>query len=270
MCIYIYIYTYLSIYLCIYLSVCLSICLCIYLYISLYVYIYIYIYVYIHIYISIYLSIYLSISLSLSLYIHIYIYIYLEVPYADLRYLFGEIMYGGHITDPWDRRVNNTYLGVLIQPELLTGMNLAPGFKSPDSSKLEYVHYQKYIEDRFPPEIPQMFWLHPNAELGFLTIQGVGIFQTISEIASGGGGGGGGELGEATQYINQYQALLPANLDMIDIRSKLKPEDYTPFVIVSLQESERMNLLLSQMRSSMTELELGISGTLNVLLLVLF
>jgi dynein heavy chain len=187
-----------------------------------------------------------------------------EVPYADLRYLFGEIMYGGHITDPWDRRVNNTYLGVLIQPELLTGMNLAPGFKSPDSSKLEYVHYQKYIEDRFPPEIPQMFWLHPNAELGFLTIQGVGIFQTISEIASGGGGGGGGELGEATQFINQYMAQLPANLDMIDIRGKLKPEDYTPFVIVSLQESERMNLLLSLMRNSMTELELGISGALNV------
>jgi hypothetical protein len=48
-------------------------------------------------------------------------------------------MYGGHITDFWDRRVNNMYLTVLVVPELVAGgMNLAPGFKCPDPSKLEY------------------------------------------------------------------------------------------------------------------------------------
>jgi len=42
------------------------------------------------------------------------LYNYLEanakVPWEDLRYLFGEIMYGGHITDDWDRRLCRTYL----------------------------------------------------------------------------------------------------------------------------------------------------------------
>jgi dynein heavy chain, axonemal len=42
------------------------------------------------------------------------LYNYLEantrVPWEDLRYLFGEIMYGGHITDDWDRRLCKTYL----------------------------------------------------------------------------------------------------------------------------------------------------------------
>jgi dynein heavy chain len=57
---------------------------------------------------------------------------------------------------------------------------------------------------------------------------------------------------------------LPSNLDMIEVRSRLKDEDYTPYVIVSLQESDRMNLLLSKIRSSLTELELGISGALNI------
>jgi len=187
-----------------------------------------------------------------------------EVPWPDLRYLFGEIMYGGHITDPWDRRVNNTYLAVLVTPELLVGGNLAPGFKSPDSAKLEYVHYVKYIEDRFPPEIPQMFGLHPNAEIGFLTNQGVNIFKTISDITGGGGGGGGGGLGDAQPIITSYLSQLPTNLDMIDIRSRLNPEDYTPFIIVSLQEADRVNGLLDQCRGSMLELELGISGALNV------
>lgn len=45
---------------------------------------------------------------------------------------------------------------------------------------------------------------------------------------------------------------------------RLKEEDYVPYVIVALQESDRMNLLLSKIRSSMIELELGISGALNI------
>ncbi|CAE7754278.1 ODA11 [Symbiodinium sp. CCMP2592] len=187
-----------------------------------------------------------------------------EVPWPDLRYIFGEIMYGGHITDPWDRRVNNTYLAVLVTPELLAGGNLAPGFKSPDASKLEYSHYVKYIEERFPLEVPQMFGLHPNAEIGFLTNQGISIFKTIQEITGGGGGGGSGDISMAQPIITNYLGKLPTNLDMIDIRGRLKEEDYTPFVMVSLQEADRVNGLLDQIRGSMLELELGISGALNV------
>jgi dynein heavy chain len=191
-----------------------------------------------------------------------------DVPWADLRYLFGEIMYGGHITDFWDRKVDNTYLAVLCVPDLLNGMNLCPafnqGFKSPDSTKMEYQGYVKYIEERFPLEQPQMYGLHPNAEIGFLTNQGISIFTTIREISGGGGGGHGGELSVAQPIITLYMGQLPQDLDMLDIRGRLKEEDYTPYVIVSLQESDRMNILLQKLRSTMTELELGISGALNV------
>jgi len=51
--------------------------------------------------------------------LHNYLTKYEKVPYADLAYIYGEIMYGGHITDNWDRRTNNTYLEVLIRPEIL-------------------------------------------------------------------------------------------------------------------------------------------------------
>merc|ERR1740138_723426 len=109
-----------------------------------------------------------------------------------------------------------------------------------------------------------MFGLHPNAEIGFLTNTGVAIFKTVSELSGGGGGGGSGDIGASQSIMASYQQQLPANIDMLDVRSRLKPEEYTPFVIVSLQESDRMNLLLSWMRGSMIELELGISGALNV------
>lgn len=52
------------------------------------------------------------------------LYNYLEanpkVPWEDLRYLFGEIMYGGHITDDWDRRLDKTYLEVYMHSEMVS------------------------------------------------------------------------------------------------------------------------------------------------------
>lgn len=60
-------------------------------------------------------------DLTISVFV---LYNYLEansrVPWEDLRYLFGEIMYGGHITDDWDRRLCNAYLEELMQPDLVS------------------------------------------------------------------------------------------------------------------------------------------------------
>ena len=56
------------------------------------------------------------------------LYNYLEakskVTWENLRYLFGDFMYGGHITDDLDRRTNNTYLQVLIRPAIMDNMQL--------------------------------------------------------------------------------------------------------------------------------------------------
>jgi len=103
--------------------------------------------------------------------LHNYLEKYDKVPYADLQYVYGSIMYGGHITDDLDRRCNNTYLMKLIKPEILQQMQLTmtAGFKSPDPMKFDREKYAGYIETHLPVEIPQMFGLHPNAEIGYLT-----------------------------------------------------------------------------------------------------
>jgi len=188
----------------------------------------------------------------------------IDVPWPDLRYIFGEIMYGGHITDHWDRRVCTTYLKTLIIPELLNNLSLAPGFKSPDASKMDYVNYVKFIEERFPPEQPQLFSLHPNAEIGYLTNQGISIFATVQSVSGASSGANTLDITNSSPIITRYLEQLPADLDMAEVRSKLNDEDYTPYVITSLQESDRMNLLLQEIRNSLVELELGISGQLNI------
>jgi dynein heavy chain len=56
--------------------------------------------------------------------LHNYLAKYEIVPYQDLRYIYGEIMYGGHITDDWDRITNRTYLEMIIRPEIMTQMQM--------------------------------------------------------------------------------------------------------------------------------------------------
>merc|ERR1711966_521790 len=76
-----------------------------------------------------------------------YLNMYEQVPYPDLRYLFGEIMYGGHITDPWDRRITSTYLEVLLNPDLVdekSDFMMAPGMRP--LLEGNYQDFRAYIE----------------------------------------------------------------------------------------------------------------------------
>merc|ERR1712127_338041 len=51
---------------------------------------------------------------------------------------------------------------------------------------------------------------------------------------------------------------------MIEINEKLAGEERTPFTSVFLQEIERMNVLLSIMKLSLFELDLGLKGDLTI------
>ena len=52
-----------------------------------------------------------------------------KVTWDDFRYIFGEIMYGGHIVDEWDRRLNRSYLEYLMKDSLLDESELFPFVK---------------------------------------------------------------------------------------------------------------------------------------------
>merc|ERR1719507_1057001 len=97
--------------------------------------------------------------------LHNYLAAYEKVPYEDLRYLYGEIMYGGHITDDWDRRLCKVYLEEYMHPDQLDGeLLLAPGFNTPPNT--DFVGYHNYINTNLLTESPHLYGLHPNAEIG--------------------------------------------------------------------------------------------------------
>ena len=191
---------------------------------------------------------------------------YEQIPYSDLRYIYGEIMYGGHITDNWDRRTNATYLEVLIIPEIMKGMQLtcAPGFKSPDPNRFEREGYEKYVEEKLPPEVPQMFGLHPNAEIGYLTTTAEDLFTLILSVSGGGTSSGGKKKEEiAKELIDEFLEQLPEDFNLLEIEAKITGVA-TPYDVVIIQECERMNGLLQEIRNSLNELDSGLKGHLNI------
>uniref|UniRef100_A0A668AEI7 Dynein axonemal heavy chain 17 n=1 Tax=Myripristis murdjan TaxID=586833 RepID=A0A668AEI7_9TELE len=188
-----------------------------------------------------------------------------KVPYDDLRYLFGEIMYGGHITDDWDRRLCRTYLEEFIKPEMMEGeVYLAPGFPLPGN--MDYNSYHQYIDETLPAESPYLYGLHPNAEIGFLTQTSEKLFRTVLELQprDGGAGEGGGMTREekVRAVLEEIMEKLPEEFNMAELLGKA--EERTPYQVVALQECERMNLLTQEMRRSLRELSLGLKGELTM------
>ena len=189
------------------------------------------------------------------------------VPWDDLRYIFGEIMYGGHITDAWDRRTCNSYLSVLVNDKLFEGLELGPGFKSPDATALDYNGYLDYVEQKLPADSPTMFGLHPNAEIGYLTNWTTQIFSTILSLGGGGGAAAGGGTAAIKESMDYCLKTLPEPFFMLGIMDLAQPllnQESAPFVVVALQECQRMNTLIIEIRRSLIELDKGMKGQLNM------
>nr|VZI28891.1 unnamed protein product [Spirometra erinaceieuropaei] len=199
------------------------------------------------------------------------LYNYLEVnnivPWEDLRYLFGEIMYGGHITDDWDRRLCKTYLEEYLAPEMLDGDHfLSPGFKTPTNTDMK--GYHAYIDESLPAESPYLYGLHPNAEIEFLTMTSEKLFRTLLELmpksAEQGEGAASSRDEKIQSILEDIWEKLPEPFNTASLQERVPPEERTPYVIVAFQECERMNILLREISRSLKELGLGLKGELTI------
>lgn len=192
-----------------------------------------------------------------------YLETFVKVPWTDLRYMFGEIMYGGHISDDWDRRLCSSYLDVYIREEMLeSGFELAPGFPAPPTS--DYNDYHRYIDENLPAESPNLYGLHPNAEIGVLSNMSEKMFKTILEMQPGdsAGASGGSKEEKVKAVLDEIIEKLPDNFNLPELMARV--EERTPYISVALQECDRMCILTSEIRRSLKELELGLKGDLTI------
>eukprot|EP00916_Digyalum_oweni_P021759 GHVL01036069.1.p1 GENE.GHVL01036069.1~~GHVL01036069.1.p1 ORF type:complete len:4080 (+),score=886.02 GHVL01036069.1:1188-12242(+) len=117
-----------------------------------------------------------------------------KVPWDDLSYIFGEIMYGGHIVDARDRLLCMSYLDFYMKDALLDETELFPYCEGKGVSyrSCAPTSYERYVDhiDSIPSETPLAFGLHPNAELGFRTQQCEDLLSTLLQLQPRDAGGG--------------------------------------------------------------------------------
>ena len=196
-----------------------------------------------------------------------------KVPWDDLRYLFGEIMYGGHIVNDFDRLLATTYLEFYMKEELLDEMGLYPfldrdtgdAFRAPSTS-LTYDKIVDHIDDTLKTESPAAFGLHPNAEIGFRTQLSESLLKVILDMStsddSAGGDGQNNQMVAEIVLQDILEMFRDLNFDLDAIAQSL--EEIGPFQNVVLQECERTNLLLGEISRSLIELDLGFKGELSM------
>lgn len=113
------------------------------------------------------------------------------------RYMVSVIQYGGRITDDFDQLLMDTYAekyffggclksGYDIYKDDRSGF----AYQVPDSNDID--DFRAYIDGLPNQESPEIFGLHPNADLTFRTLQVSDAILTILETMPKGGGGGGG------------------------------------------------------------------------------
>ena len=209
------------------------------------------------------------------------------LPWGSLKYLIGDAMYGGRVSDDMDRRVLKTYLeeymGDFLFDDCQKFFFSQSGFdyELPEHGPLS--NYRDEVEKLPLTNSPAVFGLHPNAEIQYYTETTRAMWRDLISLQprTAGGGGGGSREDYIAQLASDILARIPlesmdlGSYDLILIRKGILDRNGgsspTPCQVVLLQELERWNKLVIRMASSLTDLgkaligEIGMSDELDAL-----
>lgn len=147
-----------------------------------------------------------------------------NLPWETLRYLIGEAMYGGRVTDDFDRRVLVTYLHEYLG-EFIFDKNQKFFFSQ---AEFDYKIPECQMQEKFVENImtipltnsPEVFGLHTNAEISYFTQSAktlwINLLQMQTSDSSSGSGINRVEYVEKT--ANEIQEKLPELFDLYNIR----------------------------------------------------
>ena len=197
--------------------------------------------------------------------LQIFINQYHDIPYVAISYLTGECNYGGRVTDAWDRRAIVTILQDYINDRVVndpgyTFVDLGDQYKIP--RKNEHREYLKHIDESIPNlPTPEVYGLHSNAGI-IRDLQASNILLE-SMVLTQGKTTSGSDAAKEKQLVATFgdiEAKLPKIFD-IEIASQKFPVDYNESMnTVLVQEMERYNKLLVEIKSTCVEVQKALQG----------
>ncbi|KAG9275828.1 dynein heavy chain 5, axonemal-like [Astyanax mexicanus] len=188
----------------------------------------------------------------------------LGVNWNCLRYMLGEVQYGGRVTDDMDKRLLNTFTRIWFS-ENMFGEKFCfyRGYTIPNAKTLP--EYHSHIDALPLVDTPEVLGLHPNADISCQTNMASEILSTIINIQPKDSSGGGDETRESTvlRLANEMLEKLPPDYVAHEVRTHLQKMGLVqPMTIFLRQELDRMQNIIGCVRSTLTDLKLAIDGTI--------
>jgi dynein heavy chain len=190
-----------------------------------------------------------------------------EVPYAALVYVTGQINYGGRVTDDLDRRCLMSILKKYYLPDILDdSYRFTPSgtYYAPPEGDL--FSFRDYLEKLPLTEAPEVFGMHPNANITFQLQETRKMMDTILSIqpraTSAEGGKSPDELVAALAAEIESNIAPPLDLDDAcpGLFDRTATGQLKSLSVVLEQEIERFNRLTKRVLLTLKELQKAIKG----------
>lgn len=156
-----------------------------------------------------------------------------------IKYMTCEIQYGGRITDGLDRELFNAYGDDYIKEGIFGNEHtfieiISEGsgtatkerfkYKIPANPNNEIGKYREYIDLIPPVDNPEVFGLHPNADLTFRMKESTEMINTLSETRPKDSGGGSSvSMDELVQEKSrEIRTKLPPDYNLVEVRDTIK------------------------------------------------
>ncbi|XP_035827717.1 dynein heavy chain 8, axonemal, partial [Aplysia californica] len=186
------------------------------------------------------------------------------ISWPTVRYMIGEVQYGGRVTDDYDKRLLNTFTRVWFGDFMFT--DTFQFYKNYKIARMRSMNdILEFIEALPPVDSPEALGLHPNADITYQTNTAKQVLDTIVSIQPKDSSGGAGETREAVVYRLAEEMLgkLPADYIPWDVKSRLKAMGILqPLNIFLRQEIDRMQKVITLVRVTLSDLKLAIDGTI--------
>ncbi|XP_054290039.1 dynein axonemal heavy chain 8-like [Macrosteles quadrilineatus] len=187
------------------------------------------------------------------------------ISWNTVRYMLGEVQYGGRVTDDYDKRLLNTFTKVWFSEAMFAEdyrFNTGYGI-------LVYRNLNEYLEaidNMSPTDPPQAYGLHPNADITYQSNTTTALLDTIMSIQpkeSGGAEGGESRESVVTRLAQEMLSKLPKDYDPFEVKERLKKMDPLNSLNIFLrQEIDWMQKVITVVRKTLKELLLAIEGTI--------
>ncbi|XP_036143732.1 dynein heavy chain 8, axonemal [Monomorium pharaonis] len=185
------------------------------------------------------------------------------INWQSVRYMIGEVQYGGRVTDDYDKRLLNTFAKVWFTEALFAEERFVFYKNYPLLIYKQVNHYMKAIDGMSPIDPPQVYGLHPNADITYQSNTTQTVLDLILSVQPKEAGVAGAESREAVVARQAKEMLekVPTLYDMFEVKERLHAMDHTaPMNIFLKQEINRIQMVIKLIRVMLKDLLLAIEG----------